>query len=143
MIPKPAPETRDPETTSVTAGSEPESALIARAREDAAAFGQLYRRHYAAIQRYLRRRIGDASVVDGLVAGPFVAAQRHFGSYRDRGLPFRAWLYRLATSRLHRWLRSRRWRRLLRLDAEPAVEPRDDDRTAVRGALLELPARLQ
>jgi len=143
MIPKPARATEEEPNVGGTS-PESESALVARAKQDPSAFGLLYRRHYPAIQRYLRRRLGDSAVLDDLVAETFLTAQSHLASYRERGLPFRAWLYRLATSRLHRWLRTQRWRHVLQLESEPAVEAGDDEeREIVRRALLELPARLQ
>jgi RNA polymerase sigma-70 factor (ECF subfamily) len=144
MIPKPAAGLQDEEPTVLGPIADSESALVERAKDDPAAFGLLYRRHSPAIQRYLRRRVGDVSALDDLVAETFLAAQRYLGRYRDRGQPFRAWLYRLATSRLHRWLRSQRWRRMLRLESEPAITaPDQSDRDAVRRALLELAPALQ
>lgn len=108
-------------------------------------FEGVYRRHYPAVQRYLRRRVGDAHAVEDLAAETFLVAYRHYARWEDRGLPIRAWLYRLATSRLHRWLRRGGRRRTQALEAEPyAAEPEDGARReSARRALLALPARLQ
>ncbi len=80
--------------------SEPvdEPALIELARREPEAFARLYRAHYAAIQRYLRRRLGSPELVEDAVSDTFVAALQNLHRYRCRGVPFRAWLYRLAIS---------------------------------------------
>ena len=49
-----------------------EADLVRRAAHDSEAFGALYRRHYPAIQRYLRRRLGDSQVVEDAVAETFM-----------------------------------------------------------------------
>lgn len=82
--------------------------LIAEARRDRAAFAALYRRHYAAIAGYVHRRVGDVHATEDLVAEAFLAAMRSIGGYRSRGVPFRAWLYRIATNVVNRWAKSRR-----------------------------------
>lgn len=82
--------------------------LIAEARRDRAAFAALYRRHYAAIAGYVHRRVGDVHATEDLVAEAFLAAMRSIGGYRSRGVPFRAWLYRIATNVVNRWAKTRR-----------------------------------
>lgn len=129
---------------------EDERALVARARRDPEAFAALYRRHYPAIARYVRRRVGEEATAADLVAETFLVALEHLPRYRERGLPFRAWLYRLATSRVHRWLRRRALLHVLHLEGEPAArggerggESGGGSAALVRDALLSLPARYQ
>jgi RNA polymerase sigma-70 factor (ECF subfamily) len=95
-----------------------EQALIARARRDAAAFAEIYRRHAHAITGYVYRRCGDAHAADDLVAEVFLAAMRALPRYRDRGVPLRAWLYRIATNTVNRWARRNTWRQRVRLGLE-------------------------
>ena len=82
--------------------------LIEQARHDRDAFAQLYRRHYAPIAAYVYRRVGDSHASEDLVAEVFIAAMRSIRRYRHRGLPFRSWLYRIATNTVNRWSRKRR-----------------------------------
>lgn len=79
-----------------------ERELIDQARRDPEACARLYRAHYPAIQCYLRRRLGSPEVVEDAVADTFVAALQNLPRYQYRGIPFRAWLYRLATSSANR-----------------------------------------
>jgi len=127
------------------AESSREAALVERARTEVEAFAALYRTHHAAIARYVRRRVGDEHLAADLVAETFLAALESLGRYRERGLPFRAWLYRLASSRIDRWARRRRLVALLPLVEEPAVaeDSADPELTRARRALLALPPRYQ
>jgi RNA polymerase sigma-70 factor (ECF subfamily) len=81
--------------------------LIKQARHDRGAFAQLYRRHYAPIAAYVYHRVGDAHTSEDLVAEVFIAAMKSIRRYRHRGLPFRSWLYRIATNTVNRWARKR------------------------------------
>jgi RNA polymerase sigma-70 factor, ECF subfamily len=125
-----------------------ESALIARAKREPAAFGELYRRHHSAIARYIHRRVGDAHVTEDLVADVFVSALKAFRAYRDNGIPIRSWLYRIATNRVNRWARRERGRAMKRLetDVEAAREASHDENSSrefARTALLTLAPRFQ
>jgi RNA polymerase sigma-70 factor (ECF subfamily) len=95
--------------------------LVDRARSDREAFAQLYRRHYDAIAGYVYRRVGDAHVTEDLVADVFLAMVRWLPRYRRRGVPFRAWLYRIATNAVNRWARTQRKRAMQSLSSEPAL----------------------
>jgi RNA polymerase sigma-70 factor (ECF subfamily) len=122
--------------------------LVERARHDRAAFAQLYRIHRAAMARYIHRRVGDVHATEDLVAEVFLAALRHLPAYRQRGLPIRAWLYRIATHQVTRWVR--RQRRQHRADAAglrgavaPEVEPSGGAAEVARQALMAVPTRYQ
>lgn len=102
-----------------------EQELVARARHDAGAFAEIYRRHAHAIGGYIYRRVGDVHTTDDLVAEVFLAAMRALPRYRIRGVPLRAWLYRIATNTVNRWAGRNKWRRFVRLEGD-AVDPRVD-----------------
>lgn len=70
--------------------------LARRAKTDRAAFGALYQRHVAAIYRYVYYRVGNAEDAEDITAKAFARALKHVHNYNDRGLPFTAWLYRIA-----------------------------------------------
>lgn len=122
-----------------------EAELVQRAKRERAAFGELYRRHYDAIGAYLLRRTGDAHVTEDLLSEVFLAAMAALGRYRHRGIPFRHWLYRIATRAATRW--AVRARRHVSLESEQVVDPSsvrahaDDER--VTRAMLRLKAKHQ
>lgn len=63
---------------------------------DADAFALLYDRYVDRIYRYIYYRIGNHDDVEDLTAAVFVKAWRGLDKYHDRGVPFLAWLYRIA-----------------------------------------------
>jgi RNA polymerase sigma-70 factor (ECF subfamily) len=87
------------ETTQEAAEFPPQESdtdLAKRARTSREAFGELYERHVAAIYRYVYYRVGSVEDTEDLTARVFARALKHIHNYNDRGLPFMAWLYRIA-----------------------------------------------
>ena len=82
--------------------------LILAAQREPAALGELYRQHYPAVARYVHRRVGDQHEAEDVISEVFLLMVQHLRRYRCRGVPFRVWLFRLATSQLSRWARRRR-----------------------------------
>lgn len=76
--------------------NENDQALARLAREDQSAFGELYERHVTAIYRYVYYRCGNTEDAEDLTARVFMRALKHINHYNDRGVPFTAWLYRIA-----------------------------------------------
>lgn len=70
--------------------------VIQLAKSDPQAFGVLYERYVTAIYRYAYYRIGDVQDAEDLTARVFVRALKHIRNYNERGVPFAAWLYRIA-----------------------------------------------
>lgn len=92
---------RDPLSPSLSLIELDEGTLIHQAREGSReAFGALYERHRATIARYVAARIRDASDSEDLTEAIFESAWRAMGRYREQGVPFLAWLYRLAHNRV-------------------------------------------
>lgn len=94
-----------------------DSELIARAKEEPEAFGVLYERYVARIYRYLYYRTGNPQDAEDLTARTFYRALKSLPRYQDRGLPFAAWLYRIAHNVVANWLRDRSRRPVVALEA--------------------------
>ena len=82
-----------------------EAALVARAKVEAAAFGELYERYVGRIYNYLYYRTGNAHDAEDLTARVFQRALTGLDRYTSRGLPFSAWLYRIAHNLVANWHR--------------------------------------
>ena len=77
------------------------AALIARSSEgDADAFGKLYDRFQPEILRYLVHRVRDRETAEDLAQQVFLKAWQAIPRYEQRGLPFKAWLYRMAHNQM-------------------------------------------
>lgn len=81
--------------------------LVARAGTDAEAFGVLYERHVRRIYNYIFYRTGNHHDAEDLTARVFQRALRHVGKFEDKGVPFSAWLYRIAHNLVANWHRDR------------------------------------
>ncbi len=96
--------------------SETEEQLIERAKHDADAFGVLYERYVDRIYSYIVYRVGDVREAEDLTARVFFRALARIRDYHQRGIPFIAWLYRIAHNLVANWYRDNSRRRDVRLD---------------------------
>jgi RNA polymerase sigma-70 factor (ECF subfamily) len=72
-------------------------ALVLRAAAgDAAAFAGIYDAYAPRVRRFLRHQLGDADVAEELLQRTFVKMIEALPRYRPRGLPFGAWVFRIA-----------------------------------------------
>ena len=93
-----------------------ERALIEKAKRDSAAFGDLYERYVGKIYSYVYYRTGNEHDAEDLTARVFIRALKRLPSYTDRGLPFSAWLYRIAHNLVANWHRDQSRRKIVPLD---------------------------
>jgi RNA polymerase sigma-70 factor (ECF subfamily) len=73
-----------------------DTALVRAAQLNVSAFGGLYARYYLRVYRYLRLRVPDDDEAIDLTQQVFLKALDALPGYRERGLPFAAWLFRIA-----------------------------------------------
>ena len=93
-----------------------EAALVAKAKDDPIAFGVLYESYIDRIYAYIYHRVGNAQDTEDLTARTFYRALDKLHTYEDRGLPFSAWLFRIAHNLVANWHRDRSRRNFLSLD---------------------------
>jgi RNA polymerase sigma-70 factor (ECF subfamily) len=113
-----------------TLGDEDEAMLVERARTDPVAFGQLYERYVDRVYSYILYRVGNAQDAEDLTARTFYRALDKLNTYEDRGLPFSAWLFRIAHNLVANWHRDRSKRRFLPIEklwwqSEDRVTPQE------------------
>jgi RNA polymerase sigma-70 factor, ECF subfamily len=84
-----------------------EIALIDAAKTDPAAFGKLYRRYVDKIYNYIYYRTGGVKDAEDLTGRVFFKAMSHIKGYKHMGLPFSAWLYRIAHNLVANYHRDR------------------------------------
>lgn len=85
--------------------SESEAQLVTRAKREPEAFGILYERYVDRIYSYIYFRTGNEQDAEDLTARTFYQALAHIRRYNERGLPFSAWLYRIAHNLVANWHR--------------------------------------
>ncbi len=93
-----------------------ESELVRRAKYDPTAFGELYERYVRRIYSYIYYRTDNHQDAEDLTARVFHRAMQHIQNYEERGIPFSAWLYRIAHNLVVNWHRDRKRRDIVPLD---------------------------
>ena len=93
-----------------------DKALVKLAVEDKDAFGELYERYLPKIYNYIFYRTGNTQDAEDLTAKVFFRAMSHIGNYVDKGVPFQAWLYRIAHNLVANWHRDQGRRKIIALD---------------------------
>ncbi len=74
-----------------------EISLVQRAQQrDQEAFAQLYEAYFDRIYRYLVLRMGNQMEAEDLTQQVFMKALESISGFRWKGVPFSAWLYRIA-----------------------------------------------
>jgi len=96
-----------------------EKALIDAAKTDPASFGKLYERYVERIYNYIYYRTGSAKDAEDLTGKVFFKALSHIKNYRHMGLPFSAWLYRIAHNLVANYHRDRSRKQEISLDKIP------------------------
>ena len=74
----------------------PDTELVLLAKDNQEAFGVLYERYVEKIYKYIYYRTGNHHDAEDLASAVFHRAMGHIETYTERGVPFQAWLYRIA-----------------------------------------------
>lgn len=103
-----------------------EDILASASQGDRDAFGQLYERYVERIFNYVYYRTGNTHDAEDLTARVFQRAMNHIKNYTDRGVPFSAWLYRIAHNLVANWHRDRSRKQEIPLDDLPILPSKGD-----------------
>ena len=74
--------------------------LIASAQRDRGRFADLYEAHFERVYAYVARRVRDRDAAQDLTADVFHLALKNLGRFEWRGVPFAAWLFRIASNEI-------------------------------------------
>jgi len=86
-----------------------ERLLIAAAQHDPARFAELYELNFERVYAYIVKRVRDRADTEDLTAEVFQQALANLKRFEWRGIPFAAWLFRIAANLISdRWQRSGR-----------------------------------
>ena len=86
-----------------------EKSLVKRAQNnDQAAFAQLYEEHFDKIYRYVTLKIGNETEAEDMTQQVFLKALKSISSFKWKGIPFSAWLFRIAHNQVVDYFRSKK-----------------------------------
>lgn len=75
-----------------------ERLLVEAARKDPSRFAELYENHFERVYAYVMRRVGVRQEAEDITSEVFQQALAKIGSFEWRGVPFAAWLLRIAAN---------------------------------------------
>ena len=117
-----------------------ERLLIEAAQRDPARFADLYENNFERVYAYIVRRVGNRAETEDLTSEVFHHALANLKRFEWRGIPFAAWLFRIAAN-----LISDRWQRSGREVADdsgllesPQVSPAEIEEVERRATLFRL-----
>jgi RNA polymerase sigma-70 factor (ECF subfamily) len=111
-----------------------DGALVRRAQEEREAFEALYVKYLKKVYTYVYYRVGNKDDAEDITESVFLHALIHLDRYQDRGIPFSAWLLRIAHNLVANWHRNSKRRRAVDLDsAEPLHDTSPTPEEAMEG----------
>ena len=113
---------------------------VQAAQQNPADFRVLYSRYYALIFRFLYNRLLDEEATGDLCAQVFLKAMQNLSKYSFQGVPFSAWLYRIATNELNGYYRQTQKKRVIALEDyhTSALQNEDDGKEVLELNIEEL-----
>jgi RNA polymerase sigma-70 factor (ECF subfamily) len=120
-----------------------ERLLVEAAQKDPARFAELYEIHFERVYAFITRRVGDRDAAEDLTSDVFHKALANLKRFEWRGVPFGAWLLRIAVNAIVD--RSKRHGREIAVDDPPELSTRPglaqvDDRARLFRLVDQLPA---
>jgi RNA polymerase sigma-70 factor, ECF subfamily len=108
-----------------------EQRLIEAAQRDPSRFAELYDAHFHPVYAYIARRVGSRAEAEDLTSEVFHQALANLPRFQWRGVPFAAWLFRIAANALaDHYRKTARDRSLTLADAPPQEDSDDAERRA-------------
>ena len=103
-----------------------EDLLIRAAQRNPRDFEPLYVKYYERIASYLHHRLENKELAFEITAEVFYTALSNIKKYKPQGLPFSAWLFRIASNQLNQWFRKNKTQRIVSIDTQGLSELKDN-----------------
>lgn len=82
--------------------------ILERSKKDSRAFGELYEKYFDRIFNFIYRQTDDEDLAADLCSQTFLNVLKNVDRYQFRGVPFSAWLYKIATNEVNKFYRKRK-----------------------------------
>jgi RNA polymerase sigma-70 factor (ECF subfamily) len=115
-----------------------EESLVRRAKQhDQAALAQLYEENFDRIYRYIVLKIGDRIEAEDMTQQVFLNALKSISSFKWKGMPFSAWLFRIAHNQVVDYYRKKSKRATVPLEDSLAAGGSDPEQVAEQKVEME------
>lgn len=99
---------------------------VRAAQQNPAQFRVLYDRYYEPIFRFVFKRTTDESLTADLTAQVFLKALQNLSTYTFKGVPFSAWLFRVASNEVIQYYRVQQKSRVVTLEEHRIQDIQDE-----------------
>src|SRR6218665_1195919 len=106
-----------------------EQAIIERSKKDSNALSILYEKYFDRIFNFIHRQIDDEDVTGDLCSQTFIIVMNNLPKYEFRGVPFSAWLYKIASNEVRKFYRKNKTKQVFSIEevkVRELVEQADD-----------------
>jgi RNA polymerase sigma-70 factor, ECF subfamily len=84
--------------------------IVQKAKENPQFFAPIYEKYYEAIFIYIHRRIDDEELTADMTAQVFYKCLKSLEKYDFQGVPFSAWLFRIAINEINQFFKQQKSR---------------------------------
>jgi RNA polymerase sigma-70 factor, ECF subfamily len=115
------------------------------AQKDPREFRALYEKYFKRIFLFVHHRVNDKAITADITSQVFLKAMTNLGKYRDHGVPFSAWLFRIALNECYDFFRKSKRQRFVSIQDDGLEELHEEltADTAAEDLLAKLPAILE
>lgn len=85
-----------------------EYSILDQSRRNPQAFGELYEKYFDRIFNFIYRQTDDEDLTADLSSQTFLIALKNVDRYQFRGVPFSAWLYKIASNEVNKHYRKQK-----------------------------------
>ena len=93
-----------------------ENEIIENSKQDVRAFGVIYEKYFDRIFNFIYRQTDDEETAGDLCSQTFVNALNSLPKYQFRGIPFSAWLYKIAGNEVNKYYRKNKDKKVFSLE---------------------------
>ncbi|MEM6800856.1 MAG: sigma-70 family RNA polymerase sigma factor [Bacteroidota bacterium] len=96
--------------------------LIQEAKKDSSRFGLIYERYYQQIFLFVFKRVADEENTADICSQVFLKAMLSLKKYKFQGVPFSAWLYRIAINEINQFFRANKSQRVISMEGQDLID---------------------
>lgn len=97
----------------------PEEDILRKSQSDSQAFRPIYEKYFKRIYLFTYRKVGEKELAADITQQVFLKALLALGKFQFRGVPFSAWLFRIALNECNEFFR--KTKRAMRIDLDDAI----------------------
>ena len=90
--------------------------ILERSKKDPKAFGVLYEKYFDRIFNFIYRQTDDEELTADLCSQAFLSVLKNVARYDFRGVPFSAWLYKIASNEVNKHYYKQKNRKVFSLE---------------------------